>query len=489
MPSATPRLLAALLLAAGPALALPPEVSERLALYESWVEQQRAYRHQPAVAVGIVQGPELVWAKGFGLADVAAGRPATPDTIFRIGSITKTFTATALLQLRDAGALRLDDPVSDHLPSFRFRNRFPDAPAITVRDLLTHTSGLPREAAFPYWTDRVFPSRDELREALAGQENLFEPGAGYRYSNLGLALAGEVVAAAAGRPYARYVRERILEPLGMASTFVETGDIDPERLATGYLVTRPDGTQPVAPGTDARGLTPAANISSTVRDLARYVAAHLGGGPEGGSPLLAAHTRREMQRVHWLAPSWTSGRGLGFAVWREESRTLVGHGGWVAGHRSQIAFDPQAGIGVIVLTNSDEGGPGVYVEQAFALVVPALEAAAREEPPARTVENPARYAGAYHNPWGEVTEMLVMDGGLVVYDHSYPPTSSPGAALAELVPDGEHAFRFASRDGTGERVVFELTPDGRVARVKRGENYLFPADCGRIGPDLQCTWE
>ncbi len=472
-------------------LAEHPDVASAIALYEIWVDEQMAYRHQPGVSIGIVHDQELLWARGFGLADLAEPRPAAPDTVYRIGSITKTFTATALMLLRDDGALRLDDPVRKHLPWLEYESPFPDGPEITVWNLLTHTSGLPRESAFPYWTDREFPTREQMREALARQEGLFEPGTGYQYSSLAIALAGEVVAAASGESWAEFVRGRILEPLGMTRTFAGPPPADLPGRATGYLVTRPDGSRPVGPATEARGLAPAADISSTVEDLARFVSAQLASRP-AGEGLLRASTLREMQRVHWLSPSWSSGRGLGFSVWRREGRTLVGHGGWVAGHRASIAFDPERKLGVVVLTNSDEGGPGAYVYEAVDLIFPALERAlAPADEPAPPVADAGRYVGAYHNPWGEVSRVLVRRGQLVIYDHGYPPTDDPEGSLTLLIPDeGDHAFRMEAPPGRrGTPVVFELLEDGRVARVRKGENYLFPAGCGGIDEDLQCTWE
>ena len=467
-----------------------PEVASAIALYEIWAAEQMAYRHQPGLSIGIVRDQELVWARGFGLADVAAARPAGPDTVYRVGSISKTFTATALMLLRDEGKLRLDDPVRRHLGWLAYENPFADGEEITVWNLLTHTSGLPRESAFPYWTDRRFPTREQMRQALAGQEGLFEPGTGYQYSNLAIALAGEVVAAVSGQSWAEFVRERILEPLGMTRSFAGPPPADLPDLATGYLVTRPDGTRPVGPATEARGLAPAADVSSTVTDLARYLCAHLATDRPPAERLLRAGTLREMQRVQWLSPSWSSGRGLGFSVWRRDSRTLVGHGGWVAGHRASIAFDPESKLGVVVLTNSDEGGPGAYVDEAIDLIFPAIESAvAPAEEPTPPVEEPARYVGAYHNPWGEVSEVLLRGGGLVIYDHGYPPDDDPEGSLTRLIPEGEHAFRTEAPPGReGTPVVFELLDDGRVARIKKGENYLFPAGCGRI-EELRCTWE
>ncbi len=482
----------ALMLAAAPAVgqsapADRPAVASILRLFEIWVGEQMAYHHQPGLSIGIVHDQDVIWAKGFGYADAARKTPATSQTVYRIASITKTFTATAVMQLRDAGRLRLDDPVATHLPWFTYRDTFPDAPPITIRHLLTHTSGLPREADFPYWTDRQFPTREQLIEAFHGQASVFAPETRYKYSNLALAIAGEVVAAVSGVPYEEYVRRQILEPLGMTSTWVRFEEVDRARLATGYEIVRADGSQRVAGPTVSNGLTPAANLSSTVEDLARFVALQFRDGPTGDRQVVNGSTLREMHRVHWLEPDWDSGRGLGFSVWRQGGRTLVGHGGWVAGYRTQIAFDPRAKIGVIVLTNSDEGGPGRYVSRAFDLIAPVLEEATPRPAVVALPDRPERYAGRYHDPSGWETDVLVLEGRLRMYGHSYPPRDNPKSGLTELTWVTEHVFRMTGENGNGELVVFEFRRDGAVARVKVGANYVYPVGCGRI-ERLQCTW-
>jgi CubicO group peptidase (beta-lactamase class C family) len=463
-------------------------VAANLRLYEIWVHERMTYFHQPAVSIGIVHDQDLVWAKGFGLRDVERKLPATAETVYRIASITKTFTATAIMQLRDAGKLRLDDPVKKHLPWFEYRDTFPSAPAITIEQLLTHTSGLPREAEFPYWTDRAFPTREELIAALETQTGVFEPATRYKYSNLGLALAGEMVTAVSGEPYAKYIHDHILSPLRMRSTAVRTEDIDRGKLATGYEIRQPEEGQPAAPETDSRALTAAANMSSNVEDLARFISLQFRTGGDADSQILKGSTLREMHRVHWLSDDWSSGRGLGFSVWRQGERTLVGHGGWVAGYRTQIAFDPDAKIGVIVLTNSDEGGPAAYVREAFELLAPALERAAVQEKARVTAENLERYVGTYHDPSGWLTDVLLMNGGLVMYGHSYPPSTDPKDELVELTPVAEHTFRMTGENGNGELVTFEMRPNGRVGRVKVGANYIFPQGCGAIDEGLRCSW-
>ena len=450
-------------------------VASSLRLLEKWVASQMEYRNQPGISMGIVHDRGLLWSKGFGSSDLASKTPATPKTIYRIASITKLFTSTAILQLRDAGKLRLDDPIVKYIPAFKIRNGFPDAPPVTVQHLLTHTSGLPGEAAFPYWTDHDFPSIGEILKALPTQEIVFPTETKYRYSNLALALAGEVVASASGETYEAYVQERILEPLGMTDTSVNLSPDDRMRLAAAYSRRLPDGTRRILPFTDSRGLTPAANMSSTVEDLAKFISLQFQDEKAGGTQVLKGSTLREMHRVHWLFPSWKSGRGLGWSVRQFGGKTLVGHSGWVAGYQTQIGVIVEDKIGVIVLTNADDGSPNTYLEQAFNLVGPVLLKAAAPSPKP-SPPDPAwnAYIGLYTDPTFWDVEVMLLDGKLYLYNHDYPPEENARGALVELAPEGPHTFRMTGEDATGDLVVFEMGPNGEVRRVKVGENYIFP---------------
>ena len=210
------------------------DVASNIELLSAWIEAQMAHRAEPGLSVAIVHDQDLVWARGFGHADLESRVAATAGTGYRIASVTKLFTGTAILILRDAGMLQLDDPVDRHLPWFDIRQRYPDAPPITIRHLLTHTAGLPREAAFPYWTDANFPTREQVREALPRQETAYPVETRWKYSNLALALAGEIVAAVSGQSYETFVQQRILDPLAMSDTLVRAPHPDDPRLAVGY---------------------------------------------------------------------------------------------------------------------------------------------------------------------------------------------------------------------------------------------------------------
>jgi CubicO group peptidase (beta-lactamase class C family) len=345
--------------------AADPGLDAATGLLSAWIEAQIAHDEIPGLAIGIVHDQALVWSRGFGLANLERREAATPDTLYRIASITKLFTSTAVLLLRDEGKLQLDDPLTRHLPWFTIGDQHAGAPSLTIRHLLTHTAGLTREAGFPYWTDGNFPTAEQIRERLPSQGTALPTETRWKYSNLGLALAGEVVAAVSGRPYAEYVAERILEPLGMRRTWVATPPSDLPGLATGYTRRLPGASRHPAPFTDARGITPAANMTTSVSDLARFAMLQFRDGPAGGAQVLRGATLREMQRIHWLEPGWAAGWGLGFRITRERGRTYVGHGGRLRGYRSQVSLRPADRIGVIVLINAADADPYPFVEKAF----------------------------------------------------------------------------------------------------------------------------
>jgi len=309
--------------------------------------------------VGVVAGGALVWAKGYGLADIERNVPATADTVYRIGSITKPFTALMLLQLVEAGRLHLSDPVEKYLPEInRIEGRPSGAPPVTFVELATMTSGIAREPAdLPTFLQGPVSEWEQVMiAALAKTRYAHEPGTHYLYSNIGYAILGAALGRAAGEPYVDYVRAHILKPLDMAHTdFVPSASIRPA-LASGYEIRegKPDGTQP-AREHDGRGYkVPNGALYTTVGDLARYVALMLGYGPDTVLPRKTVADN--LSRVSSADGELTSGYGIGFQVQRRGDLVFYGHGGSVAGYRAQVLYEPKTKTGVIVLRNVG-GGP------------------------------------------------------------------------------------------------------------------------------------
>jgi CubicO group peptidase (beta-lactamase class C family) len=214
-------------------------------------------------------------------------------------------------------------------------------------------------------------------------------------------------------------------------------------------------------------------MTTCVSDLARFARLQFREGPAGGEQILQSSTLREMQRVHWLEPDWEAGWGLGFRIVRTRGKTYVGHGGALRGYRTIVHLCPGDRIGVIVLTNADDGNPLVFAEKAFQWVAPAILKLVTPGRPAPPPAGWERYAGRYRSPWADV-QVLVVDGRLAMLDPSLP---DPMLVVTWLIPTTEHVFRSETKNGFGshgEPVVFELDADGRVARLKVGENALTP---------------
>jgi len=451
-----------------------PEVADAISVFDRWVEQHIAHRGVPGLSVAVVLDQEIVWAKGYGYSDLEKKTPTTPSTIYRIGSITKLFTSTAILQLRDQGKLRLDDPVSLHLPWFRVRNPFPNAPEITIRHLLTHTAGLSREADFPYWTDHVFPTREELAEGVPEQDVINPPETTYHYSNLGMSLLGEIVTEVSGQPWADYVQKMILSPLGMRSSSADPDEQLLQRRATAYMLEGSDGTREVFEYYEAGAIAPAASIVSTVKDLGRFASLQFRDGPAGGDQILKGSTLREMQRVQWVYDNFTGGRGLGFSVSHRDGKTFVGHGGSIGGNVSNLLMVPGEKIAVIVAINADDGSPYTVARQAYTVFAPPILEATKKPAPPKQEADPTwqRLVGLYEDPWGWEYEVTILGGELVMYGYDYPPWDNASTGYTQLTPVEGSTFRRPNK----ELVTFELDENGDVVRIKRNNNYLFPKE-------------
>ena len=396
-----------------------PPVAEAIQLLDLWINEQMDWHRIPGVAIGIVYDQELIWAQGYGTSDVESQRPVTPQTIFRIGSVTKLFTATAVMQLRDAGKLHLDDPLTQHLPWFSIQNPYKNAPAITLRHLLTHTAGLPREAAFAYWTHHQFPDRDELRTSVAEQTLLAPPGSRYDYSNLGMSLLREVVAAVSGQTYGEYVQANIFDPLKMTRSAVVLPEDHRPDLSREYGLFLPDDSRRELTYYDAKALRAMGNITSTIEDLSHFAALQFRTGLAGDDQILAGSTLAEMHRPHFVYPSWSGGRGLGFWLTRRENKTVVGHDGWIGAHLTRFIFNPAEKIAVIVMINTDAASTSAIANQAYDMVGSTIVAAVTP-PPKKQKASPAwrKYLGTYADPWGWEVQVLILDNQLVLYSHN-----------------------------------------------------------------------
>ena len=450
------------------------EIISNVNLFSAWIESQMAYNNQPGLSIAVVHDQEIVWAEGFGYANMERQVLATPYTLYRIGSITKLFTSVAILQLRDEGKLILDAPIEEYLPWFAIQKKYPIHIPITIRNLLTHTSGLPREADFSYWADHIFPTRAQIKEKIPQQETFLMPETVWKYSNLGFFLLGEIIMELSGYDFSDYINQYILKPLGMNNTYVSLPDIDFQQFATGYGRRLPDNSRESCPVVDCLGLTPVANFSTTVKDLARFAMFQLRNDPAKENQVLNGRTLREMQRVHWLDPSWLEGRGLGIQVWKQENKTYIGHIGAISGFSTLLQICLEDKIAVVTFINAYDGDTFKYSEKAFKWIAPAILNTIGTHPQTIKTENKwKKYEGKYRNEMCDL-QVFVFKGQLVMFD---PSEKEPENSLIILKPVDAYIFQMEAIDNLWENrelLTFEMDKNDTVQKIKIGGSYFYP---------------
>ena len=440
-----------------------------------------AQHRLPGASVSVVREGTLAWTAGFGFADLETGRRPDADTVYRVASISKTFTAAAVAQLRDGGRLTLDDPLVRHLPEFgAVRVHHGRVEDVTLRRLLSHRSGLVSEGPFAYWDTRQFPDLDEVLAALPRTEVVLVPDAGAKYSNLAFALLGEVVARLSGEPFPDYARRHLFAPLGMDSSSFRPDEALLARMAVGYEP-HPFEDRPQPAGhTPARGLAAAAGLYTTAADLARWLGLQLTAAPSAvgaaaaptadeaapdPAAVVAPRSLAEMHTPQAIDADWTEARCLGWFGRRRGETVAIGHGGSMHGFISAIQFHPASRTGVVVLTNEGRH----EMAGVAALDVLDLLLAARQEQPAPPADAPPvatppelrRLLGRYALRFGGVTHVEYRDGALTLAPA--PPERTALHAPARLAATAEPLrFRVTQGRGAGEVLEFALDPDGTV---------------------------
>ncbi|AQG79584.1 serine hydrolase domain-containing protein [Spirosoma montaniterrae] len=334
--------------------------------------------HYPGLAFGIVLDGKLVYSGGMGFANVAKKLPATPKSLFRIASMTKSVTAMAILKLRDEGKLRLDDPAEQYIPELKKHKYLTtDSPRITVRNLMTHSAGFPEDNP---WGDRQLADSDAdlLNLIKGGITNSNAPGVAYEYSNLGFAMLGRIITLVSGKPYQQYITDTILKPLGMTDTQWEYDRVPADRLALGYRWQNDTWLEEPLLRDGSYGAM--GGLITSIEDFSKYVALHQAAWPPRSNADTARNAASPVKRssIREMQQPWvfsglnaqaknaagqvcavTSGYGYGLG-WSQNctGRVAVGHSGGLPGFGSQWRILPDYGIGVIAYGNLTYAGLG-----------------------------------------------------------------------------------------------------------------------------------
>jgi CubicO group peptidase (beta-lactamase class C family) len=351
-------LSAILLLLSGCASSPPvtPDTVQRgdysyLKAHLSWlIEQEMSEQDVQGLSIAVVDDQQVVWSQGFGYADQARQIAATPETVYRTGSISKLFTDTLVMQLAEQGKLDIDRPLQTYLPNFAIKSRFPDAGPITARNIMTHHSGLPGDRGNGMWTKTPAPF-SHLVDQLKDEYVAYPPNRIWAYSNLGITLLGTMLERLTGQDFSRYADQQLLKPLGMANAAFSPG-------IEGKLASKAYKNDQEKMEVALRDM-PAGGLNANVLDLSRFIAMVLADGKTNGRPILKPETLHEMlsQQNQDVALDVGTKTGLGwFLTSKPGIGDVVAHGGATLFHRSLLTVLPEHKLGVVVLANSPPTG-------------------------------------------------------------------------------------------------------------------------------------
>ena len=454
--------------------------------FEAYAEELLARQDVPGAAAAASRNGAVVYARGFGAADLERAVPAAPETIFGVASVTKSFTAAAIMRLVDERRLSVDDPVVEYLPEFRMPRG--DAAAIRIHHFLTHTPGFPplpsRWYAFgasaredpegapppvPVDTRPPFATAGDLMAYLAEGDwaPLGPPGAQFSYCNDGYALLGEIIARVGGRPYARFVTEEIIGPAGLAHTTFGPASAPLPGAATPYVARTRDGARGVVPARTwwySEVWNPAGGICSTVTDLVHYLTLYRAGGVAGGRRILSERAVAAMTRAHVaVAPGQAYGYGLAVLPDYRDA-ALVEHGGGRRSISAHVALAPSRGLAVAVLANLADApvraiAHGLLnVLQGLAPETPAIVYPAYACAPQRL----AAYAGEYRSGEGTVLRARAAAGRLLI------EVDGEHLAARAVGPD---AFTVSPR-GTEQYLRFHMNGAEQAGAVAYGSRII-----------------
>jgi CubicO group peptidase (beta-lactamase class C family) len=445
---------------------------EAAAYVDRWIAFCREQRDLPGLVVAIRHADELALCQGYGFAQLDPRVAMTPEHVFRVASHSKMFTATAVMQLVEQGKLRLDDHAAAYVS-------WVDSD-VTVRQLLNHAGGVIRDGLdADFWrVEAPFPDVATLR-TLAPDASTLPTNTTFKYSNVGYGLLGQVIEAVSGAPYNEYVKEHIVNRLGLASTGPELVSDVLDRCVTGYTGKLLGVPRRGVPTIDTRALSSATGFYSTAQDLCRFAAAHW----PGDETLLSDTSKREMHHPSWTVEQSEELYGLGFIDERIGERETVGHSGGFPGQSTRTLFDPVDRLVVVVLSNTTapDGRAGPLASE----IVRLIDFAQRF--PGGTSTDLARYTGRFANVGG-VLDIVAFGGKLFGLA---PESDSPSKFPWELEVADTDRLRITKCSGfgsPGESIRYDRDAAGNTERIISGGVSMFPEPIFRQRYEAETHW-
>lgn len=411
------------------------QVAEALSKF---VQHEMEDKKLPAFSIALVDDQQVVWAQGFGYADPDKKIPATPETVYRIGSVSKLFTDIGVMQLVERGELDLDAPIQTYLPDFHPHNPFHKD--ITLRQLMSHRAGLLREPPVGNYFDPSELSLSAMVHSLNDTTLVYPPESHTKYSNAGVGTIGYVLEKHSGLPFAGYLKHAVLEPMGLRNSAFQPEPQLIAHLAKAYMWSY-DGLQFQAP-TFELGMAPAGCMYSTVLDLGRFLSVLFNQGQGSGGRVLQAGTLEKMWTPQFAKPGENSGFGIGFYISQLDGHRVVEHGGAIYGFATQAAGLPDDKLGAVAVTTMDSSNAVTshVTEVALRLMLAAKEGRPLQEIPETSAipVDPARRLEGSYGTGDSAVNLIAANGELYL----------------RRVAGGEHVRLRQSRD--------YLIADGRL---------------------------
>jgi CubicO group peptidase (beta-lactamase class C family)/D-alanyl-D-alanine dipeptidase len=420
----------------------PVDYAPAIAKLNAAVQHEVEHKQLPAFSISIVDDQRVIWADGFGYQDADQKIPATAQTVYRVGSVSKLFTDIAVMQLVERGELVLDAAVQSYLPDFKPTN--PYGTPITLRQLMTHRSGLVRESPVGNYFDPTEPSLTSTVASLNGTALVYKPETKTKYSNAAIAVVGAVLEQQLSTSHADHVRSSILDPLKMSSSSFDLTPAVDQRLAAGWMRTY-HGRRFEAPKF-LLGTGPAGNMYSNVTDLSKFLSCLFDDGQFAGGQILKPETYRSMLNPIKDAAGKPQRFGIGFSVQDFDGHTKIGHGGAVYGFSTQLEALPQRKIGVAAVSSLDgsNGVVGRLAQYALRLMLATQDGQPLPEyrttgtlPPERAKE----IVGTYHNDnQQEFVRVTELGGDVFLRRGSYRYDLGWAADNGDIITDDAVGF-------------------------------------------------
>lgn len=452
-----------------PAIAVTSEeaLASRFRAAEALIDINLSKESVPGAAIGIVHDQSLIWSHQFGVESFATKNPVSNDTLFSICSVSKLFNGIAAMNLVEEDRLGLDAPISQYNRALEIPDNLGSEEAVTVRGILTHAAGLPREGTRDYWANTSFPETAELLEMVSEHESLYRPYDHWQYSNLGMSMLGNAIGSVSGMSWGEYVKQNIFTPLGMSKSQTDMPfELVGKGFAQGYYVRNAKGERNPVERHSFRSFAPAAGVASSVNDMAKFASWHFRLHENGGEEIIKATTLRNMQRVHWVGadfdePAW----GIAYGTRRYDGKTLWGHGGFCPGARTEFVMRLPTQIGVVMMMSVNDVSPGAMVKTIYDLTEAAITNAHNSDKPTEdegvTLSD---YEGQYYVPnYADDSYIGVNPDGLF----SLPLFgNNPAGNMQTWEHEKDDTFRRKRDDGSlAEPITFERNAEGKVIGV------------------------